>query len=234
MLCVGGRGYVEVDGHRNELQSGQLLIIPRHRRHTYWAADDAPWSIYWMHFVGDDVGYYLERTPGPGKPAGVARAAEREAVWLFRGTLSALNSGYALSNLIYAAQSASHILSLLLYRNSALPLRASQAGPSRLESTIEFMLEHLAEPLHLRDLAAHAGCSVSQFIDWFRNQTGQTPMAHFTQLRIRAACRLLDLTTRSVKAIAIETGYADPYYFSRVFTKGMGVSPTRYRAIHKG
>jgi len=48
------------------------------------------------------------------------------------------------------------------------------------------------------------------------------------------ACRLLDLTDKPVKVVAIETGYRDPYYFSRLFKKVMGHSPERYREIKKG
>ena len=59
-------------------------------------------------------------------------------------------------------------------------------------------------------------------------------MAHFTQLKVRSACRLLDLSEKPIKVIALETGYSDPYYFSRVFKKAMGVSPDHYRAIKKG
>ena len=57
MLCVGGHGRVIVDDQDNHLQPGQLLIIPRHRSHKYWAEDDSPWSIYWMHFPGDEANY---------------------------------------------------------------------------------------------------------------------------------------------------------------------------------
>ncbi|MFQ5609817.1 MAG: helix-turn-helix domain-containing protein, partial [Woeseiaceae bacterium] len=60
------------------------------------------------------------------------------------------------------------------------------------------------------------------------------PMAFFIQLRMRHACRLLDLSDRPVKIVALETGYSDPYYFSRVFKKAMGLSPEKYRAIKKG
>lgn len=59
-------------------------------------------------------------------------------------------------------------------------------------------------------------------------------MLHFTHLKIRQACRLLDLTEKPVKTIAVETGYRDPYYFSRVFKKTMGKSPEQYRNNRKG
>ena len=96
------------------------------------------------------------------------------------------------------------------------------------------MHSRLAETVRLEEFANKAGLSVSHFSDMFREQVHQSPMSYFTQLKIRAACRLLDLTEKSVKVVAIETGYSDPYYFSRVFKKEMGISPDKYRAIKKG
>lgn len=235
MMCIGGHGHVIVDGEENHLQSGELLIIPRHSSHEYWAAEQNPWSIYWMHFLGREADYYLERIPGPGHPVPVNPETQREAVRLFRDCLDTLESGYALSTLIYAAQSARHILSLLLFRNPSFPVE-QRAGQRQLQlgGTLEFMRERISEPLRLNEFARHAGLSVSHFSELFREQTGLSPMAHFTQLKIRQACRLLDLTSKPVKAVAIETGYTDPYYFSRVFKKVMGISPDKYRAIKKG
>jgi len=235
MMCIGGHGHVIVDGREHHLHAGELLIIPRHSTHRYWAAEDSPWSIYWMHFLGEEADYYLDRIPGPGQPVPVDISTQTEAIRLFRDCLDTLESGYALPTLIYAAQSARHILSLLLFRNPSFPveLRAGQRQ-LQLEGTLEFMRARISEPVRLEEFANHAGLSVSYFSDLFREQTGHSPMAHFTQLKIRQACRLLDLTVKPVKVVAIETGYSDPYYFSRVFKKIMGISPDKYRAIKKG
>jgi len=235
MLCVDGNGYVVVNGLKNHLQAGELLIIPRNAPHTYWAADDTPWSIYWMHFLGDEADYYVERIPGPGQPIPTDSATQLEAVRLFRDCLDTLETGYALATLIYAAQSARHILSLLLFRNPVFPLeQRAENRQQLLESTLELMRNRVAESIGLDEFARHAGLSVSHFSALFRDQTGQSPMAYFTQLKIRKACRLLDLSAKPVKVVAIETGYSDPYYFSRVFKKVMGISPERYRTIKKG
>ena len=235
MLCIGGHGYAVINGKQAHLKSGQLLIIPRNVRHTYWAAEDRPWSIYWMHFLGEDADYYTERIPRVGQPVAVDRATRDEAVRLFRDCLDTLQDGYALPTLIYASQSARHILSLLLFRNPALPLdEVAMSRRARLESTFELMRERIDQPMALDDLASHAGLSVSHFSELVRHETGQSPMAYFIQLKVRHACRLLDLTSKPVKVIASETGYNDPYYFSRVFKKVMGISPEKYRAIKKG
>jgi AraC-like DNA-binding protein len=235
MLCVDGRGYVEVDGQRAHLGKDQLLIIPRETPHTYWAADDDPWSIYWVHFLGDDVDYYVDRIPRSGQPIPIEDAAKKEAVRLFRYCLDALHDGYGLPNLIYAAQSTQHILSLLLYRNRLLPSdQRSNPRRANVEDAIEYMQNHLNENLRLEDFAREAGMSVSHFSERFRLQTGQSPMAYFIHLRMRLACRLLDLSGKPVKAVALEIGYRDPYYFSRIFKKSMGISPDKYREIKKG
>lgn len=235
MMCMDGHGYVVVNDKKTHLQAGELLIIPRNSRHTYWAAEDQPWSTYWMHFRGEDSSYYLDRIPNVAEPVAIDKEAQAEAVRLFRDCLETLEDGYALPTLIYAAQSAKHILSVLLFRNSSLPMK-QPVDSHRLncEAVIEYMRTRLHEPVRLEEFAEYAGFSVSHFSEGFRERVHQSPMAYFTQLKIRAACRLLDLTRKSVKVVALETGYTDPYYFSRVFKKIMGVSPERYRSIKKG
>ena len=188
-----------------------------------------------MHFLGDEADYYVERIPRSGEPVDVDDATREEAMRLFRDCLDTLQDGYTLPTLIYASQSARHILSLLLFRNPALPLdEIAVSRRARLESTFELMRQRIDEPMLLDELASHAGLSVSHFSELVRHETGQSPMAYFIQLKIRLACRLLDLTEKPVKVVASETGYSDPYYFSRVFKKVMGISPEKYRAIKKG
>lgn len=53
-------------------------------------------------------------------------------------------------------------------------------------------------------------------------------------MKMQRAGQLLDLTDWSVKEIAGAVGLSDPYYFSRLFKKMMGCSPTAYRGIPKG
>jgi len=235
MMCMDGHGYVVVNDKKTHLRAGELLIIPRGCKHTYWAARENPWSIYWMHFLGEDSNYYVDRIPEVATPVAHDPSVREEAVRLFRDCLETLEDGYTLPALIYAAQSAKHILSVLLFRNPALPMNPSIKGRGLdRDATIEYMRSRLSENVRLEEFAQEAGLSVSHFSEVFREMVHQSPMAYFTQLKIRAACRLLDLTDKSVKAVALDIGYSDPYYFSRVFKKIMGISPEKYRAIKKG
>jgi len=48
------------------------------------------------------------------------------------------------------------------------------------------------------------------------------------------ACRLLDRGDAEVRQVAEQLGYDDPYYFSRLFRKVVGMAPSHYRALHQG
>ena len=56
-----------------------------------------------------------------------------------------------------------------------------------------------------------------------------SPINYFNQLKIQKACQLLDFTDKKAKEIAFELAFNDPYYFSKVFTKYMHMSPKEYR-----
>lgn len=234
MLCTAGKGSLVIDGEQVLLSAGQMVIIPKDTPHTYWASDEDPWSLYWVHFLGEDAHYFVNRMPQRGVPAPVERKTQTEAVQLFQLCLAAMRDDYSLTTMIYAAQATQHILSLLLFRNRSLkPEIRNKSTIDGIETAIEYMQDHFSEPLRLEDIARSAGISVSHFSDRFKAHTGQSPMAYFIHLRMRHACRLLDLTGSPIKSVAFQTGYRDPYYFSRLFKKHLGTSPARYRAIKK-
>ena len=60
-------------------------------------------------------------------------------------------------------------------------------------------------------------------------KTGFSPIEYFNHLKVQKACQYLLFTDLRVKEIADKLGIEDPYYFSRMFSKLMGMSPGTYR-----
>jgi AraC family transcriptional regulator, arabinose operon regulatory protein len=83
-------------------------------------------------------------------------------------------------------------------------------------------------------MARHADLSPSHFSRLFKEQTSYSPIDYFIQLKVQHACRLLFLTSMTVREIGAELGYEDPAYFSRLFKKIVGMSPTQYRNKPRG
>lgn len=63
----------------------------------------------------------------------------------------------------------------------------------------------------------------------FKKKTGFSPIEYFNHLKMQKASQYLLFTNLRIKEIAQEVGIEDPYYFSRLFTKIMGISPVHYR-----
>ena len=97
----------------------------------------------------------------------------------------------------------------------------------------QYFEEHYNEDISIEQYAASRSMSTSWFTRSFRNATGTSPMQYILQTRIRNAQTLLETTDDSITNIASIVGYDNPMYFSRLFSKAKGVSPTGYRKIYR-
>ena len=120
-------------------------------------------------------------------------------------------------------------LEKVLPDEDAAILRRVADGQEELLSVLRFIDRHLQEPLSNTRLAEVAHASESCFIRRFREVIGQTPGRYVQERRVTEASKLLVSTNRSIEEVAERCGFANRYYFSRVFTQHMGRPPARYR-----
>ena len=225
MCCTSGRGVVEVQGRTFPLRDNEALCIPRLCPHRYWADEEDPWSLLWVHFQGEDCGYYPLDRPQVCRfsSAGTVRRME----FLFNQLFRTLEQDYTLGNFIYLSQLLALILGETYARRQEDGTTARQnrqvtravrictatwTGNSRWRNS---------PPRWAPPRAPSARCSGSA--------TGHAPMDFFTRLKMKQACRMLRSGGEYVYEVARQLGYRDPYYFSRAFKKVMGVSPRSYQ-----
>ena len=114
---------------------------------------------------------------------------------------------------------------------SAETMRSLVSSNGQLQAilAIDYLNEHYAEPeLNLNGLCSYLGISASHFSSLFKEYTGMTFMEKLTAIRIEKAKELLTDTTLRNYEIAERVGYLDPHYFSIVFKKATGQSPSDY------
>jgi AraC-like DNA-binding protein len=95
-------------------------------------------------------------------------------------------------------------------------------------------IRHMERNLHeiiIRNelLADIGGMSVNAYARLFKEQTGYSPRKYLIRMRTEKACNLLHHSGLSIDQIASECGFSDRYYFTRIFTRTMKVSPGVYR-----
>lgn len=92
----------------------------------------------------------------------------------------------------------------------------------------------LSRPITLRELSRECGYCENHLINVFRRQTGKTPHAYITALRLDRACRLLEDSEMSAARVAEECGFGDYVNLYKHFVREKGISPAKWRSIRRG
>jgi AraC-like DNA-binding protein len=224
---LGGQGWFASGGRHWSVGPGTLVFATRAEAHAYAADADDPWTLQWVHFDGQHAAHFIALTGLRPDESLIPIGEQPHISLLFSEILNVLQSGYSLHHLITISASLRQLLSNIAFLNTFAPI-ASGKG-LHVEAVINYMLEHLTQSLSLDDFADYAAMSRSYFSSQFREKTGYAVMDYFIRLKIQKACELLETTEMKVVEISHYLGYKDPYYFSRLFKKISGISPSYYR-----
>ena len=123
-----------------------------------------------------------------------------------------------------------YIISII---KKALELREKKAS-NRYGNVVAQIKEYIEknysdEELSLNLLASHVNFSPNHLSTIFSQQTGNTFSRYLTDYRMNKAKELLRCTGKKASVISTEIGYKDPHYFSYLFKKTQGMTPTQYR-----
>jgi len=107
------------------------------------------------------------------------------------------------------------------------------ALPAMIKEAITYLRFNVDQPISLNQLADRFGIHPSYLSRAFKKALGLTLTDYINKLRIEEAKYLLDQGNASVASIALNVGYNDPNYFSKVFTKLEHTTPHDYRKRKK-
>ena len=233
IYCLDGQGELTLDHQSYEVKAGDIIFLPRGVAHAYKASDITPWTIYWIHFSGDQSEEFIDYLAIRENSFVFQLGIHSRLTSDFESLLECRQSSYNLSAFVHA----SNLLRQILTHIAQLqPLAKQQqtAHNFNLELIHSLMQARAHEQLDLNTLAETANLSKFHFIKKYKELTGTTPINHFIHLKIERACHLLDVTTKSINEISFAVGYEEAYYFSRIFKKIMGISPSQYRRMRMG
>jgi AraC-like DNA-binding protein len=234
MYCSAGSGFYSVNGaEKNTLAAKQFIIIPPNTPHIYGASDENPWSVYWVHAKGaffQPVYTMLYRS----LPLKISDIMWEELRELFRRCFTLLKAPYSMAEYFYLCQLVGTIVALTVCAEKEPGLHFAAKNNQYLKNALQFMEEHIHESISLKNLTAAVHLSSSHLHNIFHQSTGYSPVDYFLRSKIQAASRDLYFSNIPIKDIAAVYGIEDPYYFSRLFKKIMGVSPMKYRSQIKG
>jgi AraC-like DNA-binding protein len=228
IYCTEGKGWLEVPTGYYKINPNEFLIIPADMPHKYGADEQVPWTIHWIHFKGIQAPYFVSQLSKRDEALVNYSPLLEERFRIFDSIYKALETGYSLDNLVFSNISFAYFLASLNFAEKFFS--ASQSvEKDAIEVSIEFMRNHLDVHLTLKSIASSINLSASHYASIFRKKTGYSPIVYFNHLKIQHACQYLQFTQLRINEVANKLGFEDAYYFSRLFTKVMGLSPLEYR-----
>ena len=229
IYCLQGKGHFKVDDRYFEISSNQFVIIPATDKYLcYWADKDDPWTIYWIHYTGDGISAFNKafKVNINNRPMYVPYNVKGLDIW--QSIYHILENGFSNDNIRNATFHLYHLLATFLFpRAETKTLR--KGHQDLVARVINSMRDNIAQKLSVEELAAENNMSVSHFSALFRKATGMTPIDYFISIKMQKACELLHTSDERINIIGAQLGYDDQYYFSRIFKKSIGSSPSSYR-----
>ncbi|WP_145670369.1 AraC family transcriptional regulator [Chitinophaga polysaccharea] len=227
--CYDGEGWIKVGTKKFTLKAGDAFFFPPYIAHSYAASAERPWSIFWMHLSGKNVEELMEAVGLNTQRAPIHTVHSEERVKLFHQMLNTLTKGFSVPNLLYANLVLPNYLGTFISPDSFTNLSpASTIDNNYINTAIIYMQQHIDEQLSVEVIARELGISSTVLFRNFKKSTGYSPIAYFNFLKTQKAIQLIHARKYTISEIGSKIGIDDPYYFSRLFKKQMGVSPRQY------
>ena len=219
--------HLALDGREVRVGAGGIILFrPREPQIYSFRANDNSVSHY-IHFTGSGCAELLGRL-------GISdlRVFDMGASRGYEEISAKMAREYTMKRPMWESWCAAYLYELLNIIARKYMLRhnkISRSGETRINAACRRIYDNLAEPPDAGALAAECCLSESRFCHLFREVTGKSVKKFILSIKIDRAMELLRETDMPVREIAEAVGYSDQNYFSRMFRREVGVSPSKYR-----
>lgn len=228
IYIAAGKAHFHFGDDEKIIHAGHMILYrPKEpQRYEYYAEDQT--EVYWVHFTGGNVTNLL-RSYGLTHDKKVFYCGSGpEYQTLFRSMIDELQmcrDSYTEMLEMYLRQI--FIRLQRCFKNSVV--KDTSHADEEIDRAATYFSEHYSEAINIDEYAEKIHVSTSWFIRNFKQYTGVTPMQYILSKRIYNAEALLHNTQYNISEIAHIVGYDNPLYFSRLFKKMKGISPSEYR-----
>lgn len=230
LYIASGKAHFFFDGKEEIVSAGHMVLYrPKEvQKYVYYGTDHT--EVYWVHFTGSNVKNILRKYGMSDSTRVFYSGVSLEYQNIFLQMIHELQ---------ICKEDYQELLTLLLNQlfiliHRQLGLNAERKTISSIQKNevdlaITYFNENYNQDISIEKYAASRHMSTCWFIRSFKQFTGVTPMQYILSVRISNAQSLLEETEYNITEIGNIVGYENPLYFSRIFKKQRGLSPSEYR-----
>lgn len=229
MLVKQGCGFIQYGAKKYHLREGDLFVINSEAiHHTY---SDEKISFHFI-IIGEE--FCAENGIDVEQVKFEEKIEDENTVRLFHHMISEITEAKIHKKFPYLTRARISVLMLLadLCTNHLANQTETSSNSAQSEQHVKkamlYLNEHYTEPFCLETLADHLGLNKFYLTRIFKNQTGQTPLTYTNMLRCKQAEYALSKGMNITEA-AYDCGFESLAYFSRIYKKIRGISPTQFK-----
>ncbi|MEX0745815.1 MAG: AraC family transcriptional regulator [Phycisphaeraceae bacterium] len=230
-VFLTGRGVYLQGKRRQALKAGMVgLVLPTEQPGILMADPDEPYDHFYCRFAGHEALTVAQRIRAEhGGPPFVAAPNWSTIAEHLRSALPADSDVSQLTpeqpERATVCDAALMAALAVLDRNEGAALSTRLTG----DALRVYLRDHVAEPVQLAQVAEHFAVSKAHLCRQARPLLGRTVQQEWEAIKLQWAAVLLGEPSLSIAEVARRVGYGDPFYFSRVFRRSVGLSPSNYR-----
>ncbi len=221
-----GEGTLYLDNREFKVREKQAFLLPPDML-TYYQADlEKPWEYVWIHIHGLKALELLRKAGLTKKTPVFVPVCDCDAIGeCFLDILRHSREEYTCIGNLY------RLFQLLIDLSSNKPEQVKIQGTMShyVKMVIDYISQKYSEPIRIQHIADYCGLERSYLSKIFKYATGYTPQEYLIWYRINVAKQLLEAGEVSIQHVSYSVGYNDPLTFSKVFKRGTGVSPSKWR-----
>ncbi len=226
LYVADGYAHFDLEDRTYDVGKDSIFIYrPGTPQDYYYVLKEKP-DIYWIHFSGRAAGPLLDSL-GLTAEQPVQLSGAEELGELFDKIIMELRVERYFNSEI--AEAYFRQLLVTAARAARGGFREKPGYHSMFDEVINRFHQEYQKELNITELAEQYHISCSWFIREFKRYTGSSPKQYLTNLRLQHARELLNNHYLSINDVSRMVGYDSQLYFSRIFRKYAGMSPSEYR-----
>ena len=230
LYILEGKAHFYFESGEIIVNKGEMVLFRPREPQSYFYFPKDKCQAFWVHFTGSDVDKILDYYKLPNDTNIFYSGSSPVYQWLFEQMIRELQ----LCRANYKELLTMLLRHIFLLVNCYLKENGKSGvdALNDIERSIQYFNENYTKDINIDEYAKSLHVSTCWFNRRFKQVTKVTPLQYILSLRLSNAKMLLETQDYNVTETSYAVGFHNPLYFSRLFTKHIGMPPSEYKALH--
>lgn len=230
LFIAEGKAHFYFDNVETIVNKGEMVLFRPYEPQSYFYYPKDKCQVFWVHFTGGEVDDILDKHNLPRDKNIFDAGSSLD----YRGIFERMIRELQLCRTSYKELLVISLNHIFILIDRHLREGCKSETLNFIERSIRYFNENYAKNINIDEYAKSLHISTCWFNRQFKRITKTTPLQYIVSIRLLNAKMLLETRAYNITETAYAVGYDNPLYFSRLFTKHVGMSPSEYMNKYAG